>query len=189
MILISILVIGFFYENEHRSVESNVLRQNYVTVQPLDTSPNKVSFDLKNKSFVSLFWGEAVKNEEYYCGNRHVSENGDEKFEIYKNYVLRYSMIATNITQREIRKNKFVIKQKVSKKDQLRLKKLEPKYCNTEMKVTYNKQYLPVKVELYNIIKKKWRIYTKYTYPSKDTYEKELNECIEAVLNGDFGED
>lgn len=57
------------------------------------------------------------------------------------------------------------------------------------MRGTYNKQYLPVKVELYNMVKKKWRTYTKYSYPSQKSYEKNLDECIEAVLNGVFGED
>lgn len=173
-----------------RTIESIVKQQNFVTVQPWYIS-GKISFDLEKKSYFSIRLAEAVKDGKIYEGYEHVRNNGNTEFEKAKAYTLYYPLIANNVTKKRVRHENFKVKQKVPKKYREMIKNSIKQLSTSEMTITYNKDYLPVEVRLYDTIDKKWMVFAKYSYPYKNrqAYEKYLNDCIESVLNGDFGED
>ncbi len=190
--IISIFVTSCFVLrlNNSITIEERLNQKNLIVVQPDYTYPDKIAFDLENESFFTTDLAQAVKNGKFYEGYRHVSNNGKERFDRRKKYTLYYPLIATKITKKEIQKSNFKVRQKVDREIQEMLEELRPYLAPTKMIVIYNKDYLPVEVKLYDTVNQKWTMFAKYSYPYKNRkeYEKELNECIEAVLNGDFGE-
>ncbi|WOY88962.1 hypothetical protein R7892_09810 [Ligilactobacillus murinus] len=191
--LLSISLLSFLlhYMERTKTIESLVKQQNFITVQPWYIYPDKISFDLEKKNLFSDDLAEAVRNGKSYEGYRHVKNNGNIKFEKNKAYTLYYPLIANDVTKVRVRHKHFKIRQEVPKKYHEVIKSLTKRFSTTEMVVIYNKDYLPIEIQLYDTVDKKWTMFARYSYPYKNRkeYEKELNECIEAVLNGDFGED
>ncbi len=192
IILLSFILTGFYVWNrENRTVAEDLNAQSLITVQPAYRSSDKISFDLEKESFFSVRLKWAVRNGKSYQGYKHIKDNGLAEFRDMKKYMLYYPLIATRVKKKTIRENNFKVRQKVNNGMQKTLKKARPYLSSNEIIVIYNKDYLPIEIQLYDTVDKKWTMFARYSYPYKNRkeYEKELNECIEAVLNGDFGED
>ncbi|EAK3904329.1 hypothetical protein CW563_09650, partial [Campylobacter jejuni] len=137
-----LILAGHRILSNNRTVEKNVVHQNYIVVQTNYRFADKATFDLKNESYVALYLSEAVKDGNLYHGYKKVSNNGKKEFELSKRDLLRYSMLATSVTQKQIRDSNFRLKQSIPKKAQQRLKEVEPYFRNDTMIVEYNQKYL-----------------------------------------------
>lgn len=147
-----------------------------------------INLDLKNKNFFGEM--KAVKNKKSYGWY----ESGDVLFKNILERRLSSIILNLKISKKEINQNDFkVIKEVYPLLDKKALKEKYPpdfeqyylKHKLTKVKIVYNKQYLPIRIEGYYEEKKemKWHVMRKISYPYKNqkAFDKALNEEIKLI--------
>ena len=152
-----------------------------------------VAFDFKNKN---VFYTRkvAIKNKVKY-GNFGTNKS-HEVFERLEQTELSSVMFNLKISKDDIRKSNYVIESEV--KSLINKSYLEEEYPPsfeavyrikerefTKIRVTYNKEYLPTKIEWYYRGDEglKWYTWRTYSYPlkTKADFDKELDKQIEII--------
>lgn len=175
----------------------NILKeQRFVMIKSGDSTDEhfEVGLDLDEKEY---YYNDetAVKDDIVYGGYK---ANWDRK-QYYKSAVneeLSSVLLSNKITIDEIKKSKYQITSSPKKfvDDKLMKEEYPPEfeaiYLNkkrqfTKVRITYNKEFLPTKIEWYYKGEEglKWYTWRTYSYPfkNKDEFDKKLDEEIETI--------
>lgn len=175
----------------------NILKeQRFVMIKSGDSTDEhfEVGLDLDEKEY---YYNDetAVKDDIVYGGYK---ANWDRK-QYYKSAVneeLSSVLLSNKITIDEIKKSKYQITSSPKKfvDDKLMKEEYPPEfeaiYLNkklqfTKVRITYNKEFLPTKIEWYYKGKEglKWYTWRTYSYPFKNKaeFDKKLDEEIETI--------
>lgn len=175
----------------------NILKeQRFVMIKSGDSTDEhfEVGLDLDEKEY---YYNDetAVKDDIVYGGYK---ANWDRK-QYYKSAVneeLSSVLLSNKITIDEIKKSKYQITSSPKKfvDDKLMKEEYPPEfeaiYLNkkrqfTKVRITYNKEFLPIKIEWYYKGEEglKWYTWRTYSYPFKNKaeFDKKLDEEIETI--------
>ena len=192
-----ILVLFFISSCSTNQSALNILKeQRFVMIKLGDSTDEhfEVGVDLEKKEY---YYNDetAVKDDIVYGGYK---ANWDRK-QYYKSAVneeLSSVLLSNKITIDEIKKSKYQITSSPKKfvDDKLMKEEYPPEfeaiYLNkkrqfTKVRITYNKEFLPTKIEWYYKGEEglKWYTWRTYSYPfkNKDEFDKKLDEEIEDI--------
>lgn len=193
----AILVLFFISSCSTNQSALNILKeQRFVMIKSGDSTDEhfEVGFDLEKKEY---YYNDetAVKDDIVYGGYK---ANWDRK-QYYKSAVneeLSSVLLSNKITIDEIKKSKYQITSSPKKfvDDKLMKEEYPPEfeaiYLNkkrqfTKVRITYNKEFLPTKIEWYYKGEEglKWYTWRTYSYPFKNKaeFDKKLDEEIEDI--------
>lgn len=196
-IMMAILVLFFISSCSTNQSALNILKeQRFVMIKSGDSTDEhfEVGFDLEKKEY---YYNDetAVKDDIVYGGYK---ANWDRK-QYYKSAVneeLSSVLLSNKITIDEIKKSKYQITSSPKKfvDDKLMKEEYPPEfeaiYLNkkrqfTKVRITYNKEFLPTKIEWYYKGEEglKWYTWRTYSYPFKNKaeFDKKLDEEIEDI--------
>lgn len=195
--MMAILVLFFISSCSTNQSALNILKeQRFVMIKSGDSTDEhfEVGFDLEKKEY---YYNDetAVKDDIVYGGYK---ANWDRK-QYYKSAVneeLSSVLLSNKITIDEIKKSKYQITSSPKKfvDDKLMKEEYPPEfeaiYLNkkrqfTKVRITYNKEFLPTKIEWYYKGEEglKWYTWRTYSYPFKNKaeFDKKLDEEIEDI--------
>ncbi|GBG04641.1 hypothetical protein NR996_02835 [Lactobacillus rodentium] len=170
--------------NNHTTIKEKIDKASCVTVE----LPPTLHMNLTSKRWYGN--GHAVKkNVEYsYDGTYESKISG---FYYYRNIFLLYPILADQTRVDEVKKSNYVIVKDVKNNSEQR--KIinvwhDDGFKGYKVKVFYNQECLPVKVQLIDRETNKWKTGVKYTYPgiSSQQYEKNWKEYLKEIKAGDF---
>lgn len=193
----AILVLFFISSCSTNQSALNILKeQRFVMIKSGDSTDEhfEVGLDLDEKEY---YYNDetAVKDDIVYGGYK---ANWDRK-QYYKSAVneeLSSVLLSNKITIDEIKKSKYQITSSLKKfvDDKLMKEEYPPEfeaiYLNkkrqfTKVRITYNKEFLPTKIEWYYKGEEglKWYTWRTYSYPFKNKaeFDKKLDEEIEDI--------
>lgn len=193
----AILVLFFISSCSTNQSALNILKeQRFVMIKSGDSTDEhfEVGLDLDEKEY---YYNDetAVKDDIVYGGYK---ANWDRK-QYYKSAVneeLSSVLLSNKITIDEIKKSKYQITSSPKKfvDDKLMKEEYPPEfeaiYLNkkrqfTKVRITYNKEFLPTKIEWYYKGEEglKWYTWRTYSYPFKNKaeFDKKLDEEIEDI--------
>ena len=193
----AILVLFFISSCSTNQSALNILKeQRFVMIKSGDSTDEhfEVGFDLEKKEY---YYNDetAVKDDIVYGGYK---ANWDRK-QYYKSAVneeLSSVLLSNKITIDEIKKSKYQITSSPKKfvDDKLMKEEYPPEfeaiYLNkkrqfTKVRITYNKEFLPTKIEWYYKGEEglKWYTWRTYSYPFKNKadFDKKLDEQIQLI--------
>ena len=193
----AILVLFFISSCSTNQSALNILKeQRFVMIKSGDSTDEhfEVGFDLEKKEY---YYNDetAVKDDIVYGGYK---ANWDRK-QYYKSAVneeLSSVLLSNKITIDEIKKSKYQITSSPKKfvDDKLMKEEYPPEfeaiYLNkkrqfTKVRITYNKEFLPTKIEWYYKGEEglKWYTWRTYSYPFKNKaeFDKKLDEEIKDI--------
>ena len=196
-IMMAILVLFFISSCSTNQSALNILKeQRFVMIKSGDSTDEhfEVGLDLDEKEY---YYNDetAVKDDIVYGGYK---ANWDRK-QYYKSAVneeLSSVLLSNKITIDEIKKSKYQITSSLKKfvDDKLMKEEYPPEfeaiYLNkkrqfTKVRITYNKEFLPTKIEWYYKGEEglKWYTWRTYSYPFKNKaeFDKKLDEEIEDI--------
>lgn len=196
-IMMAILVLFFISSCSTNQSALNILKeQRFVMIKSGDSTDEhfEVGLDLDEKEY---YYNDetAVKDDIVYGGYK---ANWDRK-QYYKSAVneeLSSVLLSNKITIDEIKKSKYQITSSPKKfvDDKLMKEEYPPEfeaiYLNkkrqfTKVRITYNKEFLPTKIEWYYKGEEglKWYTWRTYSYPFKNKaeFDKKLDEEIEDI--------
>ena len=195
--MMAILVLFFISSCSTKQSALNILKeQRFVMIKSGDSTDEhfEVGLDLDEKEY---YYNDetAVKDDIVYGGYK---ANWDRK-QYYKSAVneeLSSVLLSNKITIDEIKKSKYQITSSPKKfvDDKLMKEEYPPEfeaiYLNkkrqfTKVRITYNKEFLPTKIEWYYKGEEglKWYTWRTYSYPFKNKaeFDKKLDEEIETI--------
>lgn len=195
--MMAILVLFFISSCSTNQSALNILKeQRFVMIKSGDSTDEhfEVGLDLDEKEY---YYNDetAVKDDIVYGGYK---ANWDRK-QYYKSAVneeLSSVLLSNKITIDEIKKSKYQITSSPKKfvDDKLMKEEYPPEfeaiYLNkkrqfTKVRITYNKEFLPTKIEWYYKGEEglKWYTWRTYSYPFKNKaeFDKKLDEEIEDI--------
>ena len=195
--MMAILVLFFISSCSTNQSALNILKeQRFVMIKSGDSTDEhfEVGFDLEKKEY---YYNDetAVKDDIVYGGYK---ANWDRK-QYYKSAVneeLSSVLLSNKITIDEIKKSNYQITSSPKKfvDDKLMKEEYPPEfeaiYLNkkrqfTKVRITYNKEFLPTKIEWYYKGEEglKWYTWRTYSYPFKNKaeFDKKLDEEIEDI--------
>ena len=195
--MMAILVLFFISSCSTNQSALNILKeQRFVMIKSGDSTDEhfEVGLDLDEKEY---YYNDetAVKDDIVYGGYK---ANWDRK-QYYKSAVneeLSSVLLSNKITIDEIKKSKYQITSSPKKfvDDKLMKEEYPPEfeaiYLNkkrqfTKVRITYNKEFLPTKIEWYYKGEEgqKWYTWCTYSYPfkNKTEFDKKLDEEIETI--------
>ncbi|QNQ80629.1 hypothetical protein [Lactobacillus sp. PV034] len=173
--------------NTQETINENIKKANIVTLH-LQKSGVKLYFNLAAKKLYGDSQG--VKNNTVY----DYDDNYQDKllgFNYTKKINLLYPLIADKTTVGEVKRSDYVIVKNV--KNNSEQKKLmdflhDYGFKGYRVKIFYNHDCLPVKVQLIDRETNKWKTIAKYSYPriTAKQYEKNWKEYVKKIKAGDF---
>ena len=170
--------------NNHTTIKEKIDKTNYVTIE----LPSTLHMDLSGKRWYGN--GHAIRKDmDYTYEGTYSTTNGG--FNYYKDIYLLYPIIADKTTVEEVKKSNYVIVKDV--KNNSKQKKLmqflhDYGFKGYKVKIFYNHDCLPIKVQLIDRETNKWKTITKYSYPhiSSKQYEKNWKNYVKEVKEGYF---
>ena len=145
------------------------------------------AFDLQSKEYFENSFA-AIKNNHLYGYKDNV-----EKFYSWKEKTfLTNAVLNLKVTKGEIKQSNFNIvrdvyplldKNELKEEFPMQLENLYKIHDLKKIRITYNKKYLPTKLEGYYEDKKKWKGIRELSYPykTKADFDKELDRQIEII--------
>lgn len=192
--ILFICIVGFFViskadmDIKQTSYERMQARQ-FVTVQDSRYPEDEVSFNLKTHEFSSST--NAIKNGKIYVNSVYTPTV------LYKSKLedmVTYGIMNIPITKRDILDHQYTLEFKASKfinqnyLSDLKKGYIENYYVHDKMskvRVTYNKEFLPIKLEGYyeKNGEMSWNTIRTYLYPfkNKSDFDKKLDEQIQLI--------
>ena len=171
--------------NTQETINENIKKANIVTLH-LQKSGVNLYFDLAAKKLYGD--GQGVKNNTVY----DYDDNYQDKllgFNYTKKVELLYPLIADKTTIGEVKNSNYVIVKNV--KNNSEQKKLmdflhDYGFKGYRVKIFYNHDCLPIKVQLIDKDTNKWKTITKSSYPhiSSKQYEKNWKKYVKEVKAG-----
>lgn len=177
--------------------KSIIEKQRFIETHILSGDNNKESisagFDLKEQEFF-YYHGAAIKNNKLYGGSQEYSA-----VEYYKRALdieLTSALLNQQISIKDIKDTNYQITRStdffINKKllEEKHPPEFEGRYSIkdsqfTKVRITYNKEFLPTKIEWYYKGKEglKWYTWRTYSYPFKNKadFDKKLDEEIETI--------
>lgn len=161
----------------------------FVTVQDTRYPDEEIGFDFKIHEFYSS--SRAVKNGRAYGIDSTVAS---ELYKEWEKFILTYGILKIPITNNEIINHGYILE--FDARDFINSKKLSniqrgdienfyTKYKMSKVRVTYNKEFLPTKLEGYyeKNGEKSWNTIRTYSYPfkNKSDFDKKLDEQIQLI--------
>ena len=179
------------------NAHSILLNKRFIQTQSISDDDKKVSisagFDLKEQEFF-YYHGAAIKNNKLYGGSQEYSA-----VEYYKRALdieLTSALLNKQISIKDIKDSNYQITRStdffVNKKllEEKHPPEFEGRYSIkdsqfSKVRITYNKEFLPTKIEWYYKGEEglKWYTWRTYSYPFKNKaeFDKKLDEEIENI--------
>lgn len=196
-IMMAILVLFFISSCRTNQPALNVLKKKqFVMIKMGDPlyKDFEVGFDLREEEFYSIA-ETAVKDDTVY-GGYNVDRDRNKYYKSAVNEELSSILLSNKITIDEIKKSNYQITSspkrfvddKLMKEEYL--PEFEAIYLNkkrqfTKVRITYNKEFLPTKIEWYYKGKEglDWYTWRTYSYPFKNKadFDKKLDEQIQLI--------
>lgn len=187
-------IVGYFVilntnMNTKQTSYERMIVQQFVTVQDTRYPEDEVSFNLKTHEFYSS--SRAVKNGRAYGIDSTVAS---KLYKEWEEFILTYGILKIAITNNEIINHGYILE--FDAKDFINSKKLSniqrgdienfyTKYKMSKVRVTYNKKFLPTKLECYyeKNGEMSWNTIRTYSYPfkNKSDFDKKLDEQIQLI--------
>ena len=165
----------------------------------VDDSTNKdqynhnfeIGIDLKNKNYYNSIQA-AIKNGKKFGEYASVSSSDSYNGILYEE--VTSAILNLKVPKEEIKKSNFIIerdpkslitkslmKEKITPEFESRVLDKEDQF--TKVRITYNRDYLPVKLEWYFKGKDglKWYTWSRFSYPYQTEFNKKLDEEIKRI--------
>ena len=194
--IISILVAQSTSKNI-TNTHSILINKRFIETQSISDDNKKISisagFDLKEQEFF-YYHGAAIKNDKLYGGSQEYSA-----VEYYKRALdieLTSALLNQQISIKDIKDSNYQITRStdffINKKllEEKHPPEFEGRYSIkdsqfTKVRITYNKEFLPTKIEWYYKGEEglKWYTWRTYSYPFKNKaeFDKKLDEEIKTI--------
>ena len=197
VVLVVMLIAVFLSSCSNNQLALNVLKKKqFVMIKMGDPiyKDIEVGFDLREEEFYYIA-ETAVKDDTVY-GGYNVDRDRNKYFSSAVNNELSSVLLSKKITTDEIKKSNYQITCSPKRFVDDKLMKeeyppeLEAKYLNkdrqfTKVRITYNKEFLPTKIEWYYKGPEglKWYTWRTYSYPfkNKTEFDKKLDEQIQLI--------
>ena len=188
-------MVFWIISNQKNSMDMNqtsyqrIKVRQFVTVQDTRYPNEEIGFDLKTHEFYSS--SLAVKNGRAYGIDSTVAS---ELYKEWEEFILTYGILKIAITNNEIINHGYILE--FDSRDFINSKKLSniqrgdidnfyTKYNMLKVRVTYNKEFLPTKIEGYyeKDGEMSWNTIRAYSYPFKNKadFDKKLDEQIQLI--------
>ena len=166
------------------TIKEKVDQASYVTVN----LPPTLHMDLASKRWYGN--GHAVRKDIDYSYEGPY-QTKIRSFYYYKKICLLYPIIADQVKVGKVKESNYVIVKNVkSKSDQRKIIDIwhGDGFKGYRVKIFYNHECLPVKVQLIDRETNKWKTAVKYSYPhiTAKQYEKNWKEYVKEIKAGDF---
>ena len=150
-------------------------------------------YDLKSNNFYSITQ-VVEKNGKMYDGSS--DEKPDDRYHLFLYQNVTSAILKLKVSREEIEKSNFVIERdpkslitkslvKEGKTPDFEAKVLNEKNQFSKVRITYNQDYLPIKLEWYFKGKDglKWYTWSRFSYPYKteSEFNKKLDEEIQRI--------
>lgn len=196
-IMMAILALFFISSCSNNRSALNVLKKKqFVMIKMGDPiyKDIEVGFDLREEEFYYIA-ETAVKDDTVY-GGYNVDRDRNKYYKSAVNEELSSVLLSNTITTDEIKKSNYQITSSPKRfvDDKLMKEEYPPEfeeiYLNkkrqfTKVRITYNKEFLPIKIEWYYEGSEglKWYTWRTYSYPfkNKSDFDKKLDEEIETI--------
>ena len=202
LLIFLLLTIASIFIAGHKSKiqedsKSILEQQRFIDTHILSGDDNKESisagFDLKDKEFF-YYHGAAIKNSKLYGGSQEYS--AAEYYKRALDIELTSALLNHHINIEDIKDSNYQITRStdsfINKKllDEKHPPEFEGRYSIkdsqfSKVRITYNKEFLPTKIEWYYKGEEglKWYIWRTYSYPfkNKTEFDKKLDEEIETI--------
>ncbi len=202
LLILLLLTIASIFISCHRSKiqedsKSIIEKQRFIETHIFSGDDNKESisagFDLKENEFF-YYHGAAIKNNKLYGGSQEYS--AAEYYKRALDIELTSALLNQQISFKDIKDSNYQITRSadsfINKKllEEKHPPEFEGRYsikdCQfSKVRITYNKEFLPTKIEWYYKDKEglKWYTWRTYSYPfkNKSDFDKKLDEEIENI--------
>ena len=173
--------------NNHVTVKEKIDQANYVRVY-LPSSGISLNVNLSIKQWYGYKW--AVKDDLLYTYDGNFRDN-DLGFKYFKKSYFLYPIIADKTTVNKVKQSNFVIVKDIrNNSEQKKIINIwhGDGFKGYKVKIFYNHECLPVKVQLIDREKNKWETIAKYSYPhiTAKEYERNWKEYVKEVKKGYF---
>lgn len=200
--LIFVVVAGIFIVVQRGKIQENsksILEQQRFIVVDDSENENLYKFnfengyDLKSKNFYSRTQ-VVEKNGKMYDGSS--DEKPDERYHLFLYRNVTSAILNLRVSKEEIEKSNFIIERdpkslitkslvKEEKTPEFEARVLDKTDQFSKVRITYNQDYLPVKLEWYFKGKDglKWYTWSRFSYPYKteSEFNKKLDEEIQRI--------
>ena len=196
-----VVVVGIFIASRSDKIQEDsksiLEKQRFIETHILSGDNNKESisagFDLKDKEFF-YYHGAAIKNSKLYGGSQEYS--AAEYYKRALDIELTSALLNHHINIEDIKDSNYQITRStdsfINKKllDEKHPPEFEGRYSIkdsqfSKVRITYNKEFLPTKIEWYYKGEEglKWYTWRTYSYPfkTKSDFDKKLDEEIETI--------
>ena len=200
--LIFVVVAGIFIVVQRGKTQENsksILEQQRFIVVDDSENENLYKFNFEN--------GYDLKSENFYSRTQVVEKNGkmydgssdekpDDRYHLFLYRNITSAILNLKVSREEIEKSNFVIERdpkslitkslvKEGKTPDFEAKVLNEKNQFSKVRITYNQDYLPIKLEWYFKGKDglKWYTWSRFSYPYKteSEFNKKLDEEIQRI--------
>lgn len=197
VVLVVMLIAVFLSSCSNNQPTLNVLKKKqFVLIKMGDPlyKDFEVGFDLREEEFYYIA-ETAVKDDTVY-GGYNVDRDRNKYYKSAVNEELSSVLLSNTITTDEIKKSNYQITSSPKRflDDKLMKEEYQPEFEGrysikdsqfTKVRITYNKEFLPTKIEWYYKGKEglKWYTWRTYSYPfkNKSDFDKRLDEEIETI--------
>ena len=197
VVLVVMLITVFLSSCSFNQPALNVLKKKqFVMIKMGDPiyKDIEVGFDLREEEFYYI--AETVVKDDTVYGGYNVDRDRNKYFSSAVNNELSSVLLSKKITTDEIKKSNYQITSSPTRFLDEKLMKeeyppeFEAIYLNkkrqfTKVRITYNKEFLPTKIEWYYKGKEglKWYTWRTYSYPfkNKSDFDKKLDEQIQLI--------
>ena len=200
--LIFVVVAGIFIVVQRGKTQENsksILEQQRFIVVDDSENENLYKFNFEN--------GYDLKSENFYSRTQVVEKNGkmydgssdekpDDRYHLFLYRNVTSAILNLKVSKDEIEKSNYIIERdpkplitkslvKDEKTPEFEARVLDKTDKFSKVRITYNKDYLPVKLEWYFKGDEglKWYTWSRFSYPYKNEYEfnKKLDEEIKRI--------
>ncbi|WP_241672465.1 hypothetical protein [Streptococcus parasanguinis] len=201
LILLLLTIASIFIVVQRGKIQENsksiIEKQRFIETHILSGDDNKESisagFDLKEKEFF-YYHGAAIKNNKLYGGSQEYS--AAEYYKRALDIELTSALLNHQINIKDIKDSNYQITRStdsfINKKllEEKHPPEFEGRYSIkdsqfSKVRITYNKEFLPTKIEWYYKGEEglKWYTWRTYSYPfkNKSDFDKKLDEEIENI--------
>ena len=173
--------------DNHTTVKEKVDQASYVRVY-LPSSGISLNMNLSTKQWYGYKW--AVKDDIAYTYDGNFRADW-LSFDYFKNINLLYPIVADKTTVGKVRQSNYMIVKEI-KNNPVQRKIIDIWHDNghkgNKMKVFYNYDCLPIKVQMIDDNTNKWETIVEYSYPklTSKQYEKNWKNHKKEIKDGEY---
>ena len=202
VVLILVVVAGIFIVVQRGKIKEDsksiLEKQRFIVVDRAEYENSyrfnfENGYDLKSNNFYSITQ-VVEKNGKMYDGSS--DEKPDDRYHLFLYQNVTSAILNLKVSREEIEKSNFIIERdpkslitkslvKEGKTPDFEAKVLNEKNQFSKVRITYNQDYLPIKLEWYFKGKDglKWYTWSRFSYPYKteSEFNKKLDEEIQRI--------